>query len=338
MKVMVEIDEKVMVEGAKNALKVVLSMDFGEPLLIVTDKNKRKIAEAFEAGGLALNAKVRTYVLPENLRPLSEIPSEFFSELKHCHNGGVIINAFEGHSDETPFRIKLIKKEIATNSRVGHAPGITLSMMTDGPMNVNWSKVAQNVDHLIDKFKDAKTVHLTAPGGTDIMLGIKDRAFDTDVRIGPGKFGNLPAGEIWCAPIEDKANGVIVCDGSIGDVGQVKSKLKIEVKAGKIVALESDDSELVEKIKKLISVDDQASVIGELGIGLNPKARLTGNLLEDEKAGKTAHIAFGNNTEMPNGNNTSKTHRDFLFYSPTFKVEYTDNSKKTIIKDGELVD
>ena len=80
-----------------------------------------------------------------------------------------------------------------------------------------------------------------------------------------------------------------------------------------------------------------AGIIGELGIGLNPGARLTGNLLEDEKAGKTAHIAFGNNTEMPNGKNKSKTHRDFLFYNPTFEVEYTDGTKKILIKDGEIV-
>ncbi len=333
-----EIDENVMVEGAKNALKVVLSMTSGEPLLIVTDQNKRKIGAAFERGGTELGANVRTYILPEDQRPLSEVPQEVSSELKHCTNGGVIINAFEANSVETPFRIKLIKQELVTNSRVGHAPGITIGMMTKGPMTVNWSEVAENVDNLMAKFEGAKSVHITAPGGTDITLEIEERAFDTDVRIKPGAFGNLPAGEIWCAPIEDKATGVIVCDGSIGDVGQVSSPLKLEVKDGKLVALESDDTELVEKIKELTSVDEMASVVGELGIGLNPKARLTGNLLEDEKAGKTAHIAFGNNTEMPNGKNDSKTHRDFLFYKPTFEVEYLDNTKRYLIKNGEILD
>jgi leucyl aminopeptidase (aminopeptidase T) len=120
-------------------------------------------------------------------------------------------------------------------------------------------------------------------------------------------------------------------------VGQVRSALKIEVKHGKIVALECTDHELVEKIKELTSVDEMASVVGELGIGLNPRARLTGNLLEDEKAAQTAHIAFGHNTDMPNGRNDSKTHRDFLFYNPTLRVQYLDGSTKTIIKDGDLV-
>jgi hypothetical protein len=332
-----ESEKDIMVEGAKNALKVVLSVNQNEPLLIITDEHKIGIADAFARGGELLGANVRKYVLPESKRPLTEVPDEIMPELDHCKSGGVIINAFEANSTETPFRIKLIKQELNTNSRIGHAPGITMSMMTQGPMTVDYAKVADNVDNLMAKFMNVKSVHIAAPGGTDINLNISDRGFDTDVRIGPGAFGNLPAGEIWCAPVEDGAFGVIVCDGSIGDVGQVSKPLKIEVESGKIVALESDDSELVERIKELTSVDDQASVVGELGIGLNPRARLTGNLLEDEKAGKTAHVAFGNNTEMKNGKNTSKTHRDFLFYNPTFEVEYIDGTKKVIISDGEIV-
>ena len=91
------------------------------------------------------------------------------------------------------------------------------------------------------------------------------------------------------------------------------------------------------KVRELTSLDEMASVIGELGVGLNPKARLTGNLLEDEKAGGTAHIAFGYNENMPFGKNNSKTHRDFLFYNPTFSVEYEDGSRKVIIKDGKVM-
>jgi leucyl aminopeptidase (aminopeptidase T) len=204
-------------------------------------------------------------------------------------------------------------------------------------MSADYLEIAKKVTYLMDLFKNAKRVKITAPGGTDIELEIEDRDFETDVEIKQGTMGNLPAGEIWCAPIEDKAKGIIVCDGSIGDIGNVLKPLKIEIREGKIVALESDDHELVNEVKELTSVDEMASVIGELGIGLNPKARLTGNLLEDEKAGKTAHIAFGNNENMPNGKNNSKTHRDFLFFNPTFKVEYKDGSTKLVINNGDVI-
>ncbi|MHA2281730.1 MAG: aminopeptidase, partial [Promethearchaeota archaeon] len=180
-------------------------------------------------------------------------------------------------------------------------------------------------------------VHISAPGGTDIVLYIEDRPFSTDVRITKVPyFANLPCGEIWCGPNESKGDGIIVCDGSIGDIGKVRRPLKITVKNGKILAMESDDHKLVEEVEKLVGLDEEAKIIGELGIGINPGAKLRGILLEDEKALQTAHIAFGNNEEMEGGQNRSRTHRDFLFYKPTIKVIYKDDSTRILIRNGEF--
>ena len=94
---------------------------------------------------------------------------------------------------------------------------------------------------------------------------------------------------------------------------------------------------LLKKISELTAVDEQASVIGELGIGLNPGTRITGNMLEDEKTLGTAHIAFGNNADFPGGGkNFSKIHRDYLFYRPTIVVEYLDSNKKVVLRKGEI--
>ncbi|MDI6855419.1 MAG: aminopeptidase [Candidatus Thermoplasmatota archaeon] len=321
-----------MLQGALNVLKVVLSLSENEKVLVITDEKKKEIGQTFCEASEKLGASAKIYIIPEKLRPLKELPKELSALIP---NNDVIVNAFEGFAEETPFRIKLIKAEIATTARVGHAPGITKEMML-GAMGADYQKIAENVDAVIKKFKNAEEVHITAPSGTDIVLNIAGRAFESDVKIKPSTFGNLPAGEIWCAPVEDKANGILVCDGSIGDLGRVKNKLRIEVRGGKIAALESEDRALVDRVRELTSIDDEASVIGELGIGLNPKAKLSGILLEDEKAGGTAHIAFGNNENMPGGRNKSKTHRDFLFYKPTFEVRDKSGEKKIIIKDGTI--
>ncbi|MCK4971472.1 MAG: hypothetical protein KAS77_13130, partial [Thermoplasmata archaeon] len=84
------------------------------------------------------------------------------------------------------------------------------------------------------------------------------------------------------------------------------------------------------------SIDDEASVIGELGIGINPEARVTGNMLEDEKAVGTVHVAFGNNIEM-GGKNGSRTHRDFHVLKPTLSIEFQDGQTRDIIIGGNLV-
>jgi leucyl aminopeptidase (aminopeptidase T) len=109
------------------------------------------------------------------------------------------------------------------------------------------------------------------------------------------------------------------------------------VQNGRITKFESDDEELVKRITELTDVDDDARVIGELGIGVNPGARITGNMLEDEKAIGTAHIAFGNNADFPGGgNNHSQIHRDFLFYRPTIEAVYFDGTKRVVMKNGEM--
>jgi len=323
-----------MIKGAKNAYSVILSLRHGDKVLIVTDQEKRTIGDVFSTAAEELGAEVSLFQLDPALRPLEEIPEALGSQIP---GSDIIINAFSGIAEETPFRIKLIKQELTTHARIGHAPGITEGMMRDGPMTADYTRIAEDADHLMDLFKDVLSVRVTTPGGTDITLNIEDRDFETDVLIKAGTFGNLPAGEVWCAPVEDGANGIIVCDGSIGDVGQVPVPLSIRIRDGRIISMECGDEDFRKRLWELSHIDEMSDVVGELGIGLNPAAKLTGNLLEDEKAGGTAHVAFGNNTEMPGGRNTSTTHRDFLFYDPTMEVNYRDGSTAVIMKEGKIV-
>ena len=321
-----------MVSGAMNVLRAVLSLREGDKVLIITDERKYRIGEAFMHGAINLGGEARLYMLPEDERPLRDVPSDL-----NFSGYNIILNIFEGIAEETPFRIKLAALEMRNGARVGHAPGITEDMMLHGPMNADYESIARVAFSLMKKLEGARYAYITAPGGTNIKINIEDRPFDTDVVIEKGKMGNLPAGEIWCAPVEDDANGVVVADGSIGDLGPVPSPITLVIENGVAVDVRGEDSEFVRRVEEVISVDDMARVIGEFGIGLNPNARITGNLLEDEKAGGTAHIALGNNIDMPNGRNNSKTHRDFLFMKPTIIIEYKNGEKIKIIENGEIL-
>ena len=60
--------------------------------------------------------------------------------------------------------------------------------------------------------------------------------------------------------------------------------------------------------------------VAEFGIGLNPRAKVTGNILEDEKAKGTSHIAFGNNRSF-GGRVEVPSHLDFVFFQPRIMVD-----------------
>ena len=189
---------------------------------------------------------------------------------------------------------------------------------------------------MLEMLRSIQTAHFTALSGTDTEIDIEGRDFTINVLITVGKIGNIPAGEIFCAPVETGAGGLIAIDGVNGNVGTVTQPLVMAVEEGRLSKGKSDGTDLKKKIREFCSVDGMDSIIGEFSIGMNPTASLTGNLLEDEKAYRTIHIAFGHNEEMPGGRNTSQVHRNYLFHTPTVTITYLDGSQRELLKDGAM--
>ena len=324
-----------MISAASGALEFIFGPTSEDKILIPTDSYSALIAEAFKQASLKIGCDVETYEIDSNDRPLKEIPEELEKML-----GGktIVLNIIKAYSEEIAFRIKWIfKVEENKTIKMGHMPGITEEMMLRS-VNVDFFKMKITADKLISELKDAAHLHITTEEGTDILLSVKERIFSGDIGVSGGGMCNLPCGEIYCAPIETEADGVVVFNASIGDIGMLEHPLKVFVSKGKITKFESDNEDLVKRITELTSVDDDAWVIGELGIGVNPGAQITGNMLEDEKAIGTAHIAFGNNADFPGGGkNNSKIHRDYLFYRPNIKAIFFDGTEKLIMSNGEVI-
>ena len=60
--------------------------------------------------------------------------------------------------------------------------------------------------------------------------------------------------------------------------------------------------------------------IAELGVGLNPKCRMLGIMLEDEGVLGTAHIGIGTNITL-GGNIKAPCHYDLLVWRPRIEVD-----------------
>jgi len=324
-----------LISAASGAMKYIFNPSPEDKVLILTDPDSKSVAESFYHATIKSGCTVDLYTIENSKRPLKEIPPELEAMLP---GKTIVLNIIKAYPDEIPFRIKwLFKIEENKLIRTGHMPGINEEIMLNS-VNVDFGEMKRTAYMLIDALKNVVRIHITTDRGTDLLLGVAGRKFVGDIGVEATGMCNIPCGEVYCAPLETEADGVVVFDASIGDIGLIKHPLKVSLEGGRIMKFESDDNELVKMISELTDIDDDARVIGELGIGVNPGARITGNMLEDEKALGTAHIAFGNNEDFPGGGkNHSKIHRDYLIYKPTLEMQYANGDKRILMNRGVFV-
>ncbi len=325
-----------MVIHAEKALVTVLDVKANEEATVITDKESENVALAFAEACRRLGLSTELINLGDRKKKgyFRDVPQKLMEDMNHPD---IYINTFKSYPQETPFRLKLLEIEMDRGARIAHAPGIDESMLLEGALTANFEKMWEKAERLMNTMEGASEVHITTPAGTDLLLKVEGRKFQTDLRIGEKEMGNLPAGEIWCAPLEDGADGVAVIDGTIGDFGFPPCMVKIHMSGGKVVSLECDDEKFREELDDVLHADEMAHIIGELGIGLNEGAKLVGNMLVDEKAAGTVHIAFGNNIDFYGGVNNSSMHRDFLMHKPDMVVTYSDGSVRKVMEKGKLL-
>jgi len=216
-------------------------------------------------------------------------------------------------------------------------------------------KRCKSIKDILDK---AVAVHVTAPGGTDVHIGLKGRLAKSDdgdfSRSGSG--GNLPAGETFISPENGTAKGIIAFDGSISLHDRdmlIQEPIRCTLEEGYITTIEGG-AEAQELLKTITMAEKEAYAyeqagrlpsgsgniyaknarnIGELGIGLNPLATITGNMLEDEKAFRTCHFAVGHNYDE---DAPALIHLDGLVKDPTIIAIFEDGREAIIEEAGEL--
>jgi leucyl aminopeptidase (aminopeptidase T) len=326
-------------EAARNALSCVLEAEKGESVVVFCDDEKMDIGEVFVAGALGLGLQTRLTPLktdPETFR--KEIPKQVTEILEHPPD--IYINLFRGAREEAPFRIELIKLETrARRARLGHCPGVTMDMLTEGALALTAEGHRQMqafARKLMQKLDQAVKIEITNPVGTNISLGVEGRSFFTDTIIDRKtmKWMNLPTGEVLVAPVEDSAEGELICDLAIGGIGPIETPVKLTVQNGKVQDTSSKNPQILRNVRDSLNTDGRSSTIGEFAFGINLKARFVDEFLEAEKLFGTIHIAFGDNSDFPGGQNPSKNHLDLLISKPSVKASTKDGSSFDVLVDG----
>jgi len=309
-------------KGARIAVETCMKIKPEETVLIVTDTLKIRIAEAFVYAAASPGAHTVTTIMEPAQEHAREPPKPVAEAMKAAE---VVLVPTTKSLSHTEARRAATK----TGARIASMPGITEDMMRIGGLTADYEQIATLTEKVAGILEKAKTVRVTSPSGTDLAMSVEGRPplKDTGLYHKPGEWGNLPAGEACLAPVEGTTNGVLVID-SMGST--VTQPLKITVKNGWAKKFDGPDAAKLEGILK--AADKNAYNIGELGIGTNPKARITGKVLEDEKVLGTVHIALGDNTSYQGGHTRSKTHLDGIVFQPTVKVD-----TRPLMQKGKLL-
>ncbi len=298
-------------KGARVAVETCMKTQPDETVLIVTDTGKLKIAEAFAYAAAAIGAKTVTTIMEPAIEHAKEPPRPVAQAMATAQVVLIPTTKSLSHTDARRAATK-------AGARIASMPDINEDMMRIGGLTADYNQIATLTSKVLHVLEKSKTAKITTPSGTDLTMSIEKRPPmpDTGLYHKPGEWGNLPAGEVCLAPVEGTTNGTLVID-SMGTV--VTHPLKVTIKNGWASKFDGPDAAKLES--KLKAADKNAYNIGELGIGTNPKARLTGNVLEDEKVLGTVHIALGDNTSYTGGHTKSKFHEDGILLQPTVKLD-----------------
>jgi leucyl aminopeptidase (aminopeptidase T) len=238
------------------------------------------------------------------------------------------------------------------------SPGTTRDMFRR-TVPIDYSRLRRDCARVVRALAGSRSVNVTAPGGTDVTIGIrgrKARSDDGNYRK-PGQSGNVPSGEVFVSPTLGTMNGTVAFDGSItlheGEI-VIKRPIMTEVKDGFVTSISGGAEAL--KLEESVHLGEKnaleagkrgelraalvqeyarnARSIGELGIGLNRKARIIANMLEDEKVYGTCHFAVGSNYD---DDAEALIHLDGLVKRPTITVVGSTGKERTLMDAGKLI-
>lgn len=218
--------------------------------------------------------------------------------------------------------------------RYASMPLFEVSML-EGAMNVDWKALARRTNAIAKTVNRAENIEIKTWNGTHLKLSKSGRKAmsDTGILTKPGSFGNLPAGEVYLAPLEGTADGELVLEWA--PTRELQSTIKLIVKDGYVVYVEGKE-QFAGMLKSKLNERKENANIAELGIGTNDKARRPDNILESEKILGTIHVALGDNSSF-GGDVKAPFHQDFVFFKPTVVLIDKGGVRRTLMKDGKFI-
>ncbi len=306
-------------EIKKGAFKVVnelLKVKKGEELLIYADTTidplivESTAEQAFIAGARPV---VMWY---ETLKNVGEEPPAIVAGA--MRNADVIVE----YASRFLYITKAYSEALSAGARHLCLTGMTQEMMVNCITKVDTKLLDEFGNKLTDLTKKSTRMRITNPSGTDISFSLEGRPIFLDTGVTTKEHPeSFLGGQISWAPIEETINGKLVFDGSIwppDSLGLLKEAVSLDIVKGKIVGF--SDNEESKIFKKWIESFNDPNMynVAHVCYGFNPGAKLTGNILEDERVFGVVEFGIGAQGASFLGKaGPASSHTDGIILNPT---------------------
>lgn len=315
-----------MMRGAKKLIDTCTNVQEGETVLIVADTNKTKIAEVIASAAYERNAEVIITIMAPRKVHGEEPPKAIAEAMKK-------VNVFFIPVSKSITHTRAVKEAAEAGAR-----GLVLTdwnedIMISGGIEADFRVQRPVCKKIAQLFAKGEKAHLTTPLGTDLSLNLEGRRGNAlTCIVEPGEFSTVPTIEANFSPNEGTAEGTIIADASIPylGIGVLTEPVRVKVHKGMITEIMGGIQAKILKDNLEKQNDPMVFNIAELGIGLNPKARMCGIMLEDEGVFGVVHIGIGTNITL-GGKIKAAVHYDLLMYNATLNLDGS-----LILKDGQL--
>lgn len=330
--------------GARQVVGRCLGLEVGQQLVILADETTVDVAVTIAEAAESLRVPHTAILVPVSVQ--RRIPLQ--SDLSLLAQGAVrearaILVCANGAPDCLPFREWFVETHWTARTRIGHMPGASLEVLKLAEVDceklvsdchdVEVALARGRTLELVTRAPDGRTHRLEADIGGWQRLPVASDGIITD-----GAWGNVPSGETFIAPLEGTARGSLVVNGSVpGFVIGLGQESILHFQRGRLARIEPEEGPVARHLNetqirhaKAVGDLDWAN-LAEIGVGLNPAVqRLTGNMLLDEKAAGTAHVALGSSFFL-GGTVQASIHCDLVTRGAALLVD-----GKTVVEGGKL--
>lgn len=286
--------------SAQTVIKTCMDIRRGENVLIVCDPTTGDIGQALHEAANERSDRVLLIVMPKARHHGEEPPSPVANLMRQQQ---VVIAPTRYSLTHT----RAIRQSVRGGARVATMPGMTNEMFSRGGMSADFNEIKQKISDLTPYFRRRRIVNVKSEQGTDVTFEVNWREWkldDNGICNRPKMLTNLPAGKAFIMPREGTMNGKVVIDGS-WESNLVDEPITLVIEEGMVMDVKGGTTaatirqEFGEAAKRLRTKDrENVWTVAEFGFGMNPQARLSGNVLEDEKRLGTCYFSVGDNTAL----------------------------------------